>query len=94
MIGGLVARFLVAPDLKFKLFVVVLEEIIVAFTIKVYVAAPVLADITISCSWQNVLEASLVDKLISKETLLLITIMSSPIKVQEVVFDDITTFLL
>ena len=30
----------------------------------------------------------------SKETRLLIVIISSPIKVQEVVFDDITTFLL
>ena len=35
IIGGLTARFLVAPDFKFKVLVVVLDEIVVALTIKV-----------------------------------------------------------
>ena len=34
------------------------------------------------------------DKLISKESRLFIVTISSPIKVQEVVFEEITTFLL
>ena len=55
---------LVAPDLKFNI-CCVFEAMVVAFTMKVYVAAPVLAETMISCSWQNVLEASLVDKLMS-----------------------------
>ena len=35
IIGGLAARFLVAPDLKFKVLVVVLDDIVVALIIKV-----------------------------------------------------------
>ena len=45
-------------------------------------------------SWQNVSLGSLVDKLISKVLRLFIVTISSPINVQEVVSDDIITFLL
>ena len=70
------------------------DVIVVALIINVYVAAPEFAETIIFWSWQNVLEESLVVKLISKEARLFIVTTSSPIKVHDVVMEEIITFLL
>ena len=93
IIGGLAVRSLALPEIRFKV-VELPEVIVVALIINVYVAAPVFAETIIFWSWQNVLEGSLVDKLISKESRLFIVTISSPIKVHDVVIEEITTFLL